>query len=44
MFCKECGNKISEKSKFCQNCGAIQETPVVEQPKVENKKDNHLCS
>lgn len=25
MFCKNCGNEIKEKGKFCQNCG----TPVI---------------
>ena len=44
MFCKECGNKIPENSKFCQNCGTSQDTIIVEQPKVENKKDNHLAN
>ena len=23
MFCTECGNKIKEGDKFCNNCGAI---------------------
>lgn len=25
MFCKECGEFISEDSKFCKHCGALQD-------------------
>ena len=25
MFCKECGELISEDSKFCKHCGALQD-------------------
>ncbi len=32
MFCKYCGEKISENTKFCPNCGAPIEEPEPESP------------
>ena len=26
MYCKKCGNEISDGAKFCKFCGAVQET------------------
>lgn len=34
MFCQNCGNKIDENAKFCINCGAAQNAPVV--PSAQN--------
>ena len=34
MFCSNCGNQIDENAKFCINCGAAQNTPVV--PSVQD--------
>ena len=28
MYCKKCGNEISDGAKFCKFCGAVQETQV----------------
>ena len=44
MFCKNCGTKIPKESKFCTSCGASQEVAIVEQPVVEDKKENHLAN
>jgi len=29
MYCKECGHKIADDSKFCQRCGKLQDRKVV---------------
>lgn len=31
MFCKNCGNKLSDGTKFCSACGAPQDVAPVEQ-------------
>ena len=37
-FCVECGNKLSETAKFCNECGTKQETKtVIQEKKVKNK-------
>ncbi|MGN0413405.1 MAG: zinc-ribbon domain-containing protein [Lachnospiraceae bacterium] len=32
MFCKKCGNKLSDSAKFCTKCGAV--TSRMSQPDV----------
>lgn len=38
MYCKECGNQISDDSKFCQHCGSKQTLNPV--PKVASETDS----
>lgn len=38
MYCKECGNKLEEKEKFCANCGA----KVKDDDKGEKKRKNTI--
>ncbi|MFG5604239.1 zinc-ribbon domain-containing protein, partial [Enterococcus faecalis] len=26
MYCRKCGKEITDESKYCQFCGALQET------------------
>ena len=33
MYCKNCGNKLTKKEKFCSKCGEKQE-----KKRVENKR------
>ncbi|MBQ6884360.1 MAG: zinc-ribbon domain-containing protein [Clostridia bacterium] len=35
MFCRNCGNQISEGTKFCSNCGMAQE---ISQPETQDTK------
>ena len=30
MYCKKCGNEISDGAKFCKFCGAVQESQAAE--------------
>ena len=36
MYCKECGNQISDDSKFCPSCGKLQGKEVVSNPQNPN--------
>ena len=38
MYCKMCGNKMDEDSKFCVNCGNAVEEKTEEDQTVENDK------
>ena len=40
MYCKHCGKEIADNSKFCQHCGAIQESPSAPIPKSVAKSIN----
>jgi hypothetical protein len=41
MFCKKCGNKLPENSKFCPSCGDSQEVVVQEPVATKPAKDNN---
>lgn len=36
MYCMKCGSQIAEDSKFCENCGAVQQ--IEQQPLRKEKK------
>jgi len=36
MYCKECGHKIADDSKFCANCGKPQNREMVSNPEKSN--------
>ena len=42
MFCKNCGTRLADNSKFCPNCGtAIEESSSVENvSETKNPNDN----
>lgn len=42
MYCKHCGTELEDNSKFCPECGKIQETNglVKNEVNVETKKDS----
>ena len=48
MFCQSCGKPIPEDSKFCPECGALQEdispSPVHIEPKQVNNTSKHQYS
>ncbi len=35
MFCPNCGNKIEDDAKFCENCGAVINTQTIRSEKSE---------
>lgn len=35
MYCKHCGKKIAEDSKFCQHCGGRQEETTTDKQQAE---------
>lgn len=50
MFCKNCGNNISETDKFCPNCGflikeqvTINKQESIEKNQKDEKKAGILC-
>ena len=41
MYCKECGNEIDDKSKFCSKCGTkIEQDNIVNENKIKIKKNS----
>ena len=47
MYCKHCGKKIPDNSKFCKNCGKdVSESPSVvtppEKEKPQRKSNVHI--
>lgn len=40
MFCKDCGHKINDKSKFCKNCGIKIDSEIEENKKSVTEKNN----
>ena len=37
MYCKKCENEISNNSKFCMYCGAVQDADIDDNTDIEQK-------
>lgn len=42
MYCKNCGNKLDNNSKFCSSCGLKQETQNIQINNFNSKKKDKL--